>query len=120
VDKLVSWAKLIKDYALDQAVNNGVRYPGFKLVEGKSNRAFTSDEEVVKALENIGYTEIDIFNKKIKSLTEIEKLLGKKRFKEVLADLVIKPAGKPTLVPEEDKREEISNAADDFEEYLPF
>jgi len=120
VDKLVSWAKSIKEYALDQAVNNGIRYPGFKLVEGKSNRAFASEEKVVKALEDIGYSEVDIFNKKLKSLTELEKLLGKKRFKEILAELVIKPAGKPTLVPEKDKREEINSATDDFEDYLPF
>ena len=34
----------------------------------------------------------------------MEKLMGKKTFNEILGDLVVKPAGKPTLVPDTDKR----------------
>ena len=45
-------------------------------------------------------------------------LLGKKKFEELLGKLVQKPPGKPTLVPETDKRPAMKSAAesakDDF------
>ncbi len=121
VDALVSWANLIKSYALEQAVNNGVHYNGFKLVEGRSNRIYESEEAAVKALEENDYTENEIYDKKIKGITEMEKSLGKKLFNEILGPFVIKPAGKPTLVPESDKRPEINTsakAAEDFKNII--
>jgi len=117
----LAWASDIQAYALDQAVNHGIKFPGWKLVEGRSNRKY-SDEEAVKAvLRGAGYTDDQILRMDLKGITDIEKLLGKKRFGELLADYVIKPAGKPTLVPESDKRPEIStasNAAADFAEAI--
>lgn len=120
-DALVSWAGIIKSYALEQAVNNGVRYNGFKLVEGRSNRIYESEEEAARVLEENNYTENDIYNKKIKGITEMEKSLGKKLFNEILGPFVIKPTGKPTLVPESDKRPEINTfakAAEDFKNII--
>ena len=120
-DALVSWAALIKVYALEQAVNKGIRYNGFKLVEGRSNRTYTSDEEIVKAMKEKNYTETDIYSRKVKGITEMEKTLGKKIFSEVLGPFIIKPAGKPTLVPESDKRPEINTyaqAAEDFKKFF--
>ena len=121
-DALAKWAKAVSEYALDQALNHGVHYPGFKLVEGRSNRAYTDEDKVIAALiDNTNYTEKDILVRKLKGITEMEKLLGKKKFGELLGDLVVKPQGKPVLVHTEDKRPEINsneNAKADFEEIL--
>ena len=46
----------------------------------------------------------------------MEKIVGKKKLTETLGELIVKPAGKPTLVPESDKREAIETAAADFAE----
>lgn len=121
-DALAKWAKAVSDYALDQALNHGVRYPGFKLVEGRSNRTYTDENAVIaKLLTDTAYHEKDILTRKLKGITEMEKLLGKKKFDAVLGDLVVKPQGKPVLVHIEDKRPEINsneNAKADFKEIL--
>lgn len=118
-DELKAWVADVSDYALDQAVNHGVEYPGWKLVEGRSNRKYTDEKAVAETLERAGYTEEDIYQKTVWGITAMERNLGKKRFLELLKDLVIKPAGKPVLVPESDKRPEINSAASaaaDFQE----
>lgn len=121
-DALAKWAKAVSDYALDQALNHGVRYPGFKLVEGRSNRTYTDENAVIaKLLTDTAYHEKDILTRKLKGITEMEKLLGRKKFDAVLGDLVVKPQGKPVLVHIEDKRPEINsneNAKADFMEVI--
>ena len=121
-ESLAKWATLIKDYALDQAVNHGVIYPGYKIVEGRSNRAWTVDETLVAAqLIGKGYRDDDIWPRKLKGITAMEQFLSKKTFNEILGDLVVKPQGKPTLVPFDDKRPEINstdNANKDFNELI--
>ena len=116
---LRSWVADVLDYALAQARDHGVRWPGWKLVEGRSNRKYVDDDEVIRALKNAGYTEKDIFEEVLKGITKMEKLLGKKKFTELLTDagLVIKPPGKPTLVPESDKRPEINSTASAIEDF---
>ncbi|CDQ17969.1 DUF2800 domain-containing protein [Halobacillus karajensis] len=108
-DELQKWAKDIQSHALDQAERHGVKYPGYKLVEGRSNRKYTDEKAVIKTLKDNGVSEEDIFEKKVRGITKMEKAIGKKPFSEYLADYVIKPAGKPTLVPESDKRPEINS-----------
>jgi len=110
-DELKAWAADIQTYALEQAYKHGIKFNGWKLVEGRSNRKYTDEEEVAKILIEKGYNEDDIYKKSILNITAMEKLLGKKKFGELLDDLVIKPPGKPTLVPETDKRPELSSAA---------
>lgn len=121
-DALAKWAKAVSDYALDQALNHGAKFPGFKLVEGRSNRSYTDEAAVIAAItDKTDYTEADLTVKKIKGVTEMEKLLGKKIFASVLEGLVVKPQGKPVLVHTEDKRPEISsvdNAKKDFAEEI--
>jgi len=82
-------------------------------VEGRSNRRYTSEEDVVKAVEEAG---LDPFEKKLLSITELTKRLGKKKFTELVDKYVYKPAGKPTLVEETDKRPVINLARIDFME----
>ena len=118
-DDIQSWIKDIKEYALNEATK-GVKYPGFKLVEGRSNRQYKDKAEVVKVLQDNGYQ--DIYKpQELKGITDMTKLLGKKNFETILSDLVIKPQGKPTLVPMSDSRPELlstDSAKEDFKEDL--
>jgi hypothetical protein len=121
-EKLQKWAKDIQEYALDQAENHGVKFPGWKLVEGRSNRKYTDKDAVITKLKEEGYAPDVIYQPQdIWGITEMEKKIGKKLFAEYLKELVIKPAGKATLVPESDKRPELSSvhsAVSDFEDDL--
>ena len=112
IDTLVSWAEDIKSYALNQALS-GVRYPGFKLVAGRSNRKYADEAAVARVVSEAGY---DPYDKKLVGITEMTKRLGKKRFEELLNGLLIKPEGKPVLVPATDTRPELNNARNDFME----
>ena len=112
IDTLVSWAEDIKTYARDQALI-GVKFPGYKLVEGRSNRKYADESAVAKVVSEAGY---DPYEQTLVGITEMTKRLGKKRFEELLSGLVIKPQGKPVLVPKDDDRKELNTAANDFEE----
>jgi len=115
-DELSKWAADVYAFAQDQAVIHGKQWKGYKLVEGRSNRKYSSEEEVARAAQAAGYT--DIYKKSLIGVTEMERLMGKKDFARILGKLVYKPQGKVTLVPDSDKREaiNISTAAADFQE----
>lgn len=107
-DELAKWSADVYAFATDEAITHGKKWTGFKLVEGRSNRKYTDEEEVAEAAKAAGYT--DIYKKSLIGITEMEKLMGKKKFAEVLGKLVYKPQGKITLVTESDKRQEIQTA----------
>ena len=109
---LVSWADDLKEYALRQAIT-GTKYPGFKIVEGRSVRRYVDDEAVAETVSKAGF---DPFEKKVLGITAMTKRLGKKRFDELLGALTVKPQGKPVLAPESDKRPEMHNIDDAFNE----
>lgn len=111
-DQLVSWVNDIKEYALQQAIS-GKDWTGFKLVEGRSNRRYTDEAAVTQAVTNAGF---DPYERKLLGITAMQKLLGKSRFEELLSAYIEKPLGKPTLVPESDKRPVMNNAKTDFME----
>ena len=111
-DELLSWINDIKDYAFEKALS-GQHWDGFKLVEGRSVRKYTDEKAVVAAVVGAGY---DPYEKKLLGITEMQKMLGKEKFSEVLGNLVFKPPGKPTLVPASDKRPEISTVNQDFKD----
>lgn len=111
-DTLTSWASDVKDYALRQALS-GKEWKGWKLVEGRSNRKYTDEEKVAAAVEKAGF---DPYEKKLLGITAMTQTLGRKRFNELLGELVMKPTGKPVLVPENDKRPAMNTAKDDFRE----
>lgn len=112
IDQLVSWADDIKAFALAEALH-GVRYDGFKVVEGRSNRKYTDEAAVASAVTAVGK---DPYEKKLRGITDMTALLGKKEFERILGSLVYKPSGKPVLVRESDKRPEYNTAAIDFNE----
>lgn len=113
IPELTRWASDVQNYALSQALS-GELYEGFKLVAGRSIRKYTDETAVAEAAKAAGYR--DIYKRSLLTITAMEKLMGKKNFSEILGNLVVKPEGKPTLVPLSDKRPElqISTAADDF------
>ncbi len=113
IDQFTSWAADIKEYALNQALL-GTDYGHFKVVEGRSNRKYTNEDDVAKTVIRAGY---DPYEKKLLGLTAMTSLLGKKKFEELLGELTYKPQGKPTLVSKADKRPAMKNSAEnDFKE----
>lgn len=112
---LKKWAADVEKYANTAAIDHGTRFPGFKLVAGRSVRKYTDQQAVAEAAQAAGYP--DIYEKKLLGITAMEKYLGKQTFAEVLGSLVVKPEGKPTLVPESDRRPEVAghSATEDFE-----
>lgn len=111
--ELVSWYKDLEAYALN-AILNDKEIPGWKAVAGRSNRTFTDQDAALKAVIAAGYDESLVYERKAKTLTELEKLMGKAEFAEKIGQFVTKPIGKPTLAPMSDKREPYNAAAADF------
>lgn len=110
LDDLISWASDIKEYALTAALH-GTHFDGWKLVEGRANRRYIDENAVAQIVSGNGH---DPYDHKLLGITAMEKLLGKKQFATLLADLVERPQGKPVLVPLSDKRPEMTNAKNDF------
>ena len=111
--RLVQWYKDLEAYATE-ALLAGKAIPGWKLVAGRSNRAFTDQDAAIQAVIAAGYDEALVYDRKPKTLSELEKLMGKAEFAEKVGGYVIKPPGKPTLAPSADKREAYSPASADF------
>lgn len=113
---MAAWLEDMKEYALSEALA-GADVPGWKAVEGRGSRAFTDTDEAVDTLIKNGIDESVLYERRVLTLAQMEKAVGKKAFGELVGDLVIKNPGKPTLVEESDKRPRIANqptAADVF------
>ena len=110
VDGLIAWANGVREYALSAALS-GRKLAGWKVVEGRSVRKFTDDDAVCARVTAAGF---DPYVKKMLGVTALEKLLGRKDFKNLLSDLVVRQTGKPALAPESDKRPEMDLASVDF------
>ena len=110
---LTRWATDVQDYALSQALS-GERYEGFKLVAGRSIRKYTDETAVAEAAKAAGYR--DIYKRSLLTITAMEKLMGKKKFQEILGEYVAKPPGKLALVPDSDPRQavDLQTAEDEF------
>lgn len=93
-------------------------WSGFKVVQGRSVRKYKDENAVAKKAEENGYKEI--YRKNLIPLTEMQKLMGKSKFEEILGSLIVKPPGKPTLVPVSDKRQAINvtGAKSEFNEIM--
>jgi hypothetical protein len=115
---LTKWANEITAYATDAAVNHGKEWHGFKVVEGRSVRKYKDENAIADKAEASGYK--DIYRKSLIPMTEMQKLMGKTKFEEILGDLIYKPPGKPTLVPNSDKRPamNVADAKNEFNEIM--
>ena len=106
IPDLTKWANDIMAYATESAILHGKKWNGFKGVEGRSVRKYKDEEAVAQAAKASGYK--DIYRHSLITLTEMQRLMGKSKFEKVLGDLIYKPPGKLTLVPETDKREAVN------------
>lgn len=115
---LIKWANEITAYATDAAVNHGKEWHGFKVVEGRSVRKYKDENAVAEKAVISGYK--DIYRKSLIPMTEMQKLMGKTKFEEILGNLIYKPPGKPTLVPNSDKRPamNVADAKNEFNEIM--
>ena len=102
LNRISSWIESVFAFISSEAINHGVPIRGYKVVEGRSKRVFTDTKAVVETATQNGYT--DLYKHQLISLTEFEKMMGKKKFAELLGEYVAKPPGKLALVPESDPR----------------
>ena len=105
LNRIEDWITSVFAYVANEAIQHGVKWKGYKVVEGRSRRQFTDTKAVIKAAKDAGFD--DLYKQEMKSLTEIEKMMGKKTFNTVLGEYVLKPPGKLSLVPESDPRESV-------------
>lgn len=114
-----NWLDAVSLYLLDTAIG-GKQWEGLKVVEGKSNRTYSDPEDVALALTEKGFKTEQIYNKpKLKGLGDLEKSITKPKFNEIVGPLLVKPKGKPTLAPVDDKRPTWSDGVEnDFEEQI--
>jgi len=115
LSRIASWIETVYSFISAEAVSHGVPIPGYKVVEGRTKRIFTDTDAVVETAMQNGYT--NLYKQQLITLTEFEKMMGKKRFNELLGGYVAKPPGKLTLVPESDPRPAVEPGSD-FE-YIP-
>lgn len=100
---LSKWVKKLEAFALSALVS-GETVPGWKIVEGRSNRSFADATDAMKKLQEAGYKKALLFNQVPLSVTEAEALVSKEDYTNILLPCIVRPKGKPTLAPEADKR----------------
>lgn len=105
------WLTAVGDHALYEALHNHKVWPGYKLVEGISRRKYSDENAILDVLTQAGYEKDAVGKFKLLTITEMEKELSKKKFAELVGPLVVKPAGKPVLAPEDDKRPAFNSVA---------
>jgi len=111
--EVLAKAKDIKAWLTDlenlvqSALLSGTKVPGWKIVEGRSNRVITDSGKAAEAFKKAGYEDKQIYKpQELITLTQMEKDFGKKKVADLIGSLIVKPQGKPTLAPESDKRPE--------------
>ena len=113
LNRISSWIEAVFAFVSSEAIDHGVAIPGYKVVEGRSKRVFTDTKAVVDTAVANGYT--DLYKQSLITLTEFEKMMGKKKFNELLGQYVAKPPGKLALVPDSDPREPVDLTTPDQE-----
>ena len=110
---LVEWYEAAKKVALD-LILDGKTVPGWKAVEGRSTRIWSDQDKALEKLQAAGIDRAVIYDSVPKTLAQLEKMLGKTKFTELVGDLVVRPQGKPALADESDKRKVFNSAEADF------
>lgn len=109
-ENLSQWLKSLEKVCY-QTMMNGVKVPGFKLVEGRGQRRFKDEAAVIEELKD----NIDAFHPmKLKSPAQLEKILGRKFVEE----RQVRSPGKLKLAKENDKRPEKIQAHIDFKDII--
>jgi len=109
--KFIDWFKDVQKFAVASMINNDLKIPGYKVVEGKSTRIITSPDQVSKILQEKGYSENELTKPaKLLGITALEKVVGKKLFNNLCSEYIVKPSGKPTVAVETDNRPALDTA----------
>lgn len=122
LDQWMQWARAAQEFALKQARDNGVEVPGYKLVRGRANRRWgVVGEKLAEELAALGVSESDMYvapEPALRSVAQLEKVVGKKRFADTIAPILVStPPGTPALVPASDPRPAINAAAEAAAEF---
>ena len=112
---LIAWYKAVEEHALEVLLN-GEAIPGYKVVEGRSNRTWRNQDEAMDALQQAGYDRAVLYDSVPKSLAQLEKIIGATKFTELVGQFIFRPQGKPMLAEENDKRNAFNSAVSDFAE----
>ena len=91
LNRISSWIESVFAFISSEAINHGVPIKGYKVVEGRSKRVFTDTKAVVETATQNGFT--DLYKQQLISLTEFEKMMGKKKFAELLGGMWPSPLG---------------------------
>lgn len=117
--EIKKWLEHVENFALQKARDEGEVYPGYKVVAGRSNRKISDDEGLLFVLEAEGFDGDELVKpRQLLPIGSLEKIVGKTTFADLASDYIVKPEGKPVLVPETDKRpalNSIDSAVEDFE-----
>ena len=119
VEEFAKWAATFLDTVKKRAIEEGVQYPGYKVVEGRSTRVITDPVALRDVLLAAGYERSDIETTKLNGITTLEKLCGKKAFAELAEGCMDKPPGKPAFVPEDDPRPVLNTFAQAQADFAP-
>lgn len=114
-DMFTDWLSSVKSHAVSEALS-GKTVKGWKLVEGRSARVITDEDEAVKRLSELGFEPDSLKDHKLKGIGDLEKMVGKRPLALTLDGIIVKPKGAPTLAPESDKREALQPTIDMFNE----
>lgn len=103
--RMKEWITSVEEYALREALG-GKKWPGLKLVSGRSSRKYGDEKQIMKNLLAAGIEEEKVVNKKLPGIIELSKNISKLDFKKYVEPHIVKPDGSPALVSEKDKRPE--------------
>ncbi|CAB5151208.1 Protein of unknown function DUF2800 [uncultured Caudovirales phage] len=97
IPELKAWIASVEDYALGIA-QTGTEVPGFEVGTTRSSRVWTDETKVIEVLEDKGIDPDKYLPRSLLSVAQMEKLLGKSEFNNLLAQEVGQTTGNPKLV----------------------
>lgn len=110
-EDLSKWLEQLKEHAMKLLIS-GTKVPGYKIVEGRGKRVFEDTDAAFERLIKNGVPEEMLYERKMLTLAQAEKVVGKKEFNDIVGGLIRMQSGNPVLAKESDKRPEFHPAPD--------
>jgi hypothetical protein len=118
IPEIRDWCNAVENYALDLAYSQEMPIPGYKVVMSGGRRSIKDPDLAIKFLvEEKGFLYDEVAKQTIRTLGELEKLMGKQEFADTMGRYLKKSEGKPSLVPEDDSREAINPGGEAAKEF---
>jgi hypothetical protein len=116
--ELENWIKQVRETALIKIYDRGEQVPGWKVVQAHGRRTIPDVEAAAQRLMKAKFRKRDTTRTQLLPLGQLDRLVGgADRLEEILGDLVVRTPGKPTLAPQDDKRESISSLSQAQQEF---